>query len=584
MANVFPLFPQTSPASPAPVGVPRQRSPIAPASRTLPKYLAQRNGVFYFKRKVPGPLVQEFGGQAQIWKSLDTSNFAQACRELAKEVAAFELRVTTVRLRMACEELPLAPVSNVKELSADMIPALVQRYYVHMLEREERELREMREPVIAELIQRRADADDMLQYYELALTCTNISVVKETASQILAGEGLTARVGSGVHTEFCEKLLETEVVVLREQRARLDGKKRPTPSMPLPIRLQPTLTDYLVVWESAKVRPLKTRETTARMVQLWSELMGDMPAALITKELAKEFRDKLMEQQLSAATIRNRLGLLRAVVNSYFEEKHIEGVANPFHKVRVNDEGQRKRAVKDRRAFDMWELNTLYSTSLFSERQMPKGQAREAGYWATLMGPFVGARIEEIAQMRLVDIEIINGTWTLRICDLDKETQGLKTKNSFRRVPIHDELVKLGFLQYVCDLKRRGETRLFPSLKCENKYGRWSNELGKWFGRFLKKSGMGSGQLDYHAFRYNFKQRLTQCGVDDEVRDALLGHWLTKDKAGTAYMRSANQQYNFVALCNAMRTLRYTELDLSRLYVTAPLEGVESELFTRSSF
>jgi integrase len=581
MANVISLFPQQSLPMPTGAGPQHKTSPLRTASRALPKYLAQRKGVYYFKRKVPGPLVREFGGQGQIWKSLDTTDFALACRELAKEVAAFELRVTTVRLRMANEDLPVTPASNVKELSADMIPALVQRYYVHMLEREEKELREMRPPVMAELIQRKADADEMLMHYELALTCTDISVVEETASQILAGEGLKVRAGSTVHTEFCEKLLETEVAVLREQRARLDGKKRPTPSMPLPIRMQPTLTDYLVVWESAKVRPLKTRETTSRMVHLWRELMGDMPASLITKELAKEFRDKLMEQQLSAATIRNRLGLLRAVVNSYFEEKHIEGVANPFHKIRVNDAGQRKRATKDRRAFDLWELNAIFSTPLFTERKLPKGQAKEAGYWATLMGPFVGARIEEIAQMRLVDIEIINGTWTLRICDLDKETQGLKTKSSFRRVPIHDELIKLGFLQYLCDLKRRGETRLFPSLKCENKYKRWSNELGKWFGRFLKKYGLGAGQLDYHAFRYSFKQRLTQCGVDDEVRDALLGHWSNRDKAGGAYMKSANHQYNFVALCNAMRTLRYTELDLSRLYVTVPLEGVEPELFTR---
>lgn len=581
MANVISLFPEKSSVMSTEVTSARKTPSVVTAGRVLPKYLAQRKGVYYFKRKVPGPLVQEFGGQVQIWKSLDTTDFARACRALAKEVAAFELRVTTVRLRMANDELPVAPPSRVKELRADMVSDLVQRYYVHMLEREENELRAMRPPVMAELIQRRADVDAMLQYYELALTCSDVSVVEATANQILAGEGLKAHPKSEVYTEFCEKLLETEVDILREQRARLEGKKQPTPSMPLPIRMQPTLTDYLTVWENAKERPLKTRETASRMVEMWNELMGDMPAALITKELAKEFRDKLMEQQLSAATIRNRLGLLRAVVNNYFEEKHIEGVVNPFHKIRVNDAGQRKRAAKDRRAFDMWELNTLYSLSFFAERQMPKGQAREAGFWAPLMGPFVGARIEEIAQMRLVDVEIINGTWTLRICDLDKETQGLKTKNSFRRVPIHDELVKLGFLQYVCDLKRRGETRLFPSLKCENKYARWSNELGKWFGRFLKKAGMDSAQLDYHAFRYNFKQRLTQCGVADEVRDALLGHWVTKDKAGKTYMRSANHQYNFVALCNAMRKLRYAELDLSHLYVSAPLKGVEPELFTR---
>ncbi|MDB5854821.1 MAG: phage integrase [Herminiimonas sp.] len=581
MATAISFLSQQSPFRLAAAEARQNPSPVRGTTPNFPKYLAQRKGVYYFKRKVPGSLVRELGGQSQIWKSLDTTDFARACWVLAKEVAAFELRVTTVRLRMASEGLTTAPPSNVVELSEDMVPALVQRYYVHMLEREEQELREMRNPVAAEMVRRKADADEMLQYYEAALTCSDTSAVEETGRQLLAGEGLKSRAGSPVHTEFCEKLLEAEVAILREQRARLDGKKQPTPSTSLPIRLQPKLPDYLAVWASAKVRPLKTLETTSRMVQMWCSLMGDTPASLISKELVKKFRDKLMAQQLSAATIRNRLGLLRAVVNNYFEEMHIEGTVNPFHNIRVNDKGQHQRAVKDRRAFEMSELNTLYSTPFFIERHVPKGQVKEAGYWATLMAPFVGARIEEIAQMRLVDIEIINGIWTLRICDLDKETQALKTPNSFRRIPIHDELIKLGFLQYVCDLKRRGEKRLFPSLKCENRYRRWSNELGKWFGRFLKKMGMASGQLDYHAFRYNFKQRLTQCGVDDEVRDALVGHWLTKDKSGKAYMRSANRQYNFVALCNAMRTLRYAELDLSRLYVASPLEGVVPELFTR---
>lgn len=578
MANVVSLFPQQVTAQQPSK---KRRPPASPHSATgtaLPLYLSQRNGVFYFKRKIPANLVEAFGNQAQVWKSLETTVFAQACRQLARETAEFELRVATVRLRLLSDGHPVTPASNVMEVREDMIPVLVQRYYIHMLDRDEQELLSMRPICLADLKQRTDDVDETLQHYKLALTFEDYSAVEETASQILAGEALSASAGSAIRKIFCKKLLETEVSILKEQRARLDGNKQPTPQAPLPVRLQPTLTDYLNVWASAKIRPLKTLDTASFMVRLWNELMGNNPAATITRADVKLFRDKLLARQRATETIKNRLGLLCAVVNTYNEENDIEGVSNPFKNIPVQDNGQHVRARKDRRAFEMGELNKLFSCTVFTEHKLPRGQVGESAYWMPLMGPFVGARIEELAQMRLADIEIINGVWSLRICNLDPETQKLKNSNSFRRVPVHDELIKLGFLRYVCELKRCGEERLFPTLRADNKYGIWSNATGQSFGRMLTRMGLTSDQLDYHSFRYNFKQRLSLCGVDPEVRDALAGHWSAKDGVGN-YMKAANAQYDFVLLCEGIKNLRYAELNLSHLYVNEPWADVDAQLF-----
>ncbi len=578
MANVFPLFSQQSTAQqPSKKRLqPSARQPVA--STTFPKYLSQRNGVFYFKRKIPANLIHAFGNQAQIWKSLETTEFAHACRQLAREIAAFELRIATVRLRLVNDGFPIVPASNVMTLRESMIPALVQRYYIHMLDRDEQELKSMRPICIADLKQRKDDVDETLQHYILALTCEDYSAVKETGSQILAGEALSARAGPTIRKIFYKKLLEAEVNILKEQRARLDGNKQPTPQAPLPVRLQPTLTDYLNVWASAKIRPQKTLDTVSFMVRLWNELMGDNAAATITRTDVKVFRDKLLTRKRATETIKNRLGLLCAVVNTYYEENDIEEVSNPFENIPVQDNGQHVRALKDRRAFEMAELNKLFSCTVFTEHKLPRGQVGESLYWMPLMGPFVGARIEELAQMRLADIEIINGVWSLRICNLDSDTQKLKNSNSFRRVPIHDELIKLGFLRYVCELKRCGEERLFPTLRNDNKYGIWSNATGQSFGRMLTRMGLTSAQLDYHSFRYNFKQRLSLCGVDPEVRDALAGHWKAKDGVGT-YMKAANAQYDFVLLCGGIKNLRYAELNLSHLHVNEPWANVDAQLF-----
>jgi len=565
------------------------KSTTARKSSQTPKYLAQRNGVYYFKRKVPSALVPAFGNRNQVWKSLETADFSEACRRLPKEIAAFELQLATFRHQAFESGMVLPNVElcdagrgvRFTDLTADMIPSVLQRYYVHMLQADDEELRAMRPLRMADLVERRAQIDEALDYFRLALVSEDTSVVAETVDQLLTGEHLTARRNSAVRNQLCRELLQLEMKILQEQRARLDGNRQLTPEVPVAIRLQPSLLDYLQTWLRAKQRPLRTVSAAEKTVHRWMEYMGDGPATSIKRADVKAFRDFLLEMNLASNTIRNRLGLLRAIVACYHDEHDIEGISNPFDNIRVEDRGQRQRTKKERRAFEISELNRMYRTAVFTEKQFPRGQIGPAAYWIPLMGPYVGARIEELAQLKLNDIEIINGVWTIRICQYDSENQSLKTDSSFRRVPIHEELVKLGFLRYLCEQKRKGETRVFSTLRADNKHRLWSNSLGKWFGRFLDTCRLSSPNLDYHSFRYTFKQRLTQCGVNLEVRDALCGHWADKDSAGKVYLRRTHGQYDFQLLCEGMHRLRYAELDLSHLYVQDPYKDVDVRLFVQ---
>lgn len=562
-----------------PVSTPASGVPNTSAI-SLPPYLAQRNGMFYFKRKVPTALMAAFGNRAQIWKSLETTNLRDACRRLAEEVRAFNLRIDAYCAGQTIVEAAEARPGKTIELTADMIPELLKRHEAQMLQADDDELHEMRPLRAADLAERRAQIDEFLEYYRLARVCDDTSAVEETVDQLLAGEGLHARPRSDLRQQLCVAMLEREVSILQEQRARLDGKKQATPSIPLPVRLQPTLSDYLKVWEDSAVRPLRTIAMARHSVDRWIGLMGEQAAAYIKRADVKVFRDRLLAMNLSASTVRNRLGLLRAIVGCYHDEMDIQGRPNPFQGIRVQDRGQHVRTKKERRAFEISELNHLYSDAVFTEKRLPRGQCGEAAYWLPLLGPFVGARIEELAQMNTSDVELINGVWTLRICDLDSETQQLKTVSSFRRVPIHEELIKLGFLCYVSKQKRAGHKKLFHTLEAQNKHKAYSNAVGKWFGRLIDGKGLNSPQLDYHSFRYLFKQRLTQCGVNLEVRDALCGHWGGKDSAGKVYLRRDNRQYDFHLLCEGIRKLRYDELSLTHLYVADPFDGVDVELFT----
>jgi integrase len=185
----------------------------------------------------------------------------------------------------------------------------------------------------------------------------------------------------------------------------------------------------------------------------------------------------------------------------------------------------------------------------------------------------VGARIEEIAQLRIEDVQCVNGIWALRIANLDAE-QNLKTDTSYRLIPLHSEIIRCGFLVYFAKIKLAGHNRVFPSLSNKNKYSRWSVALGKWYSRYLDRIELTDKRLSYHSFRYTFKQRCTQSGIEMEVRDALTGHWVSKSNAGRGYMKAAERQYPFPALVNAIQMLRYDELDLSHLYVKDPYKGL----------
>ena len=89
--------------------------------------------------------------------------------------------------------------------------------------------------------------------------------------------------------------------------------------------------------------------------------------------------------------------------------------------------------------------------------------------------------------------------------DVDKR---VKTVASERVVPIHPELKKIGFMEYVETQRKKGETKLFPNLK-PNKKGYYADSVGGWFRRFLKELNADAERRNsFHSFRHNYRDRL----------------------------------------------------------------------------
>jgi hypothetical protein len=82
-------------------------------------------------------------------------------------------------------------------------------------------------------------------------------------------------------------------------------------------------------------------------------------------------------------------------------------------------------------------------------------------------------------------VKDVDGVLVLEISDRG-EGKSVKTESSRRRVPIHQTLLDVGFLDYVETRRRAQDERLFPGLN-RNKYGRWTPPWSKWWGRYARQ-------------------------------------------------------------------------------------------------
>jgi integrase len=285
----------------------------------------------------------------------------------------------------------------------------------------------------------------------------------------------------------------------------------------------------------------------------------------------REYRDWLLETKIMKGTAKNRISGLATLV-TYGQKEIVDKVKeNPFERIDLSMFPVTATS-DERRAYAMRELNSLFNSRIFTGDFRPSGQTKEALYWAPILGPFVGGRIEEIAQLRIEDVELVNGVWAVQITEMGPD-QKVKNDGSTRRIPIHNEVIQCGFLAYVALQKLGGHERVFPSLKNDNENRIWSNALTKRFGVYLDEIGLPDPRLTYHSFRYNFRQQCSICGIENEVRDALSGHWVFEGEAGRTYMKDVDRQYPFPFLVDAIQ-----RLSLTHLYVADPWKDVERAL------
>ena len=184
---------------------------------------------------------------------------------------------------------------------------------------------------------------------------------------------------------------------------------------------------------------------------------------------------------------------------------------------------------------------------------------------------FLGMRPNEAAQLHLHDLKRTKaGTWYLHIIatgdddeDADAATgKTLKTKASRRKIPLHPELIKVGFLEFVEQRKKAGiGPRLFPDLK-PDKYGNHATYALKRFrDTYLPAAIKMEPRQSFYSFRHSWRDALRRIDAQPATLQAL-GAWSQGKLTSDDYGDKADPDFQ----AQFMEKISFQGLNLSALY------------------
>ncbi|MFC2967728.1 DUF6538 domain-containing protein [Acidimangrovimonas pyrenivorans] len=282
-------------------------------------------------------------------------------------------------------------------------------------------------------------------------------------------------------------------------------------------------------------RNLSVTKIDKAAVREWKTLLISYPVkATETKDFAGltmrqtvEHNERVGKPVISDRTVNRYLSSLGAfcdwcVKNGYLDQNPVNGMALP------------KERTSKTLPFTSEQLNALFASPLFTGclsgdewRNLAKPgnvQVRDHRHWVPLIMLFSGARPGEIAQLAVSDVRQQHGHWIMHITTEGEGDKSVKTEGSMRVVPIHPELVRLGFIKYRDEQERAGSKRLFPGAQ-RNARGQMMADFSREFGRYLERIGIKEGRgLSLYSFRHGATDALRRAGYLDEQFGFILGH------------------------------------------------------------
>jgi integrase len=251
------------------------------------------------------------------------------------------------------------------------------------------------------------------------------------------------------------------------------------------------------------------------------------------------------------------LGFLKAIFRWAVAEQWM--TTNPVDGLTVKDE---VAAADKRDPFTPEQLASIFSGAPWMPRdERPRGKPLH--FWGPLLGLFHGMRRGEIAQLEVADVTTVHGHHVILVRAGDGKR--LKTQNARRMLPVHPELVRMGFLAFVQQQRRDGGTQLFPGEQA-NMRGQWGDALSDWFQRLVKARKIEGTKLGMHSLRHNWQDQLREAGLHGTA----IGQELAGRSKGGDVSSNYGSGFATASLAEAVAKITYPGVDLSHLYVAPP--------------
>ena len=492
------------------------------SDETKQSHLMKRGSVYHFRARVPFD-VQPAWGKKEEKFSLKTSELSTAHRLVREASERFEDKVKQLRALLFGIRQAALPVV----LNDDAIREICELYLHCALDGDERTRQEgMSAEEFDELARER---ENTLSFLQDTLARGQLMRVEPALQQFLSLIGVRVAGDPESYRRLLHRFAQAILAAHRQQQQRDKGEAVWTPPAPSLIVLAraknlvnsgPTMDTLIEEWRAAiPGRRTKTVRSFRAVANDFTLRIGKESAEAVTSEDAIGFCDALLEEGTHPNTVDKKLSYLKAVFRLAVRKKVI--AENPLKNVTV------PRAFSEglgRQPYEVPDLNLILASAIYSQQYRPKGGAGSASVWIPLIGMFTGAGLEEIAQLRSEDVKDEDGIAYLHVRDIAEGTK-LKNAASRRRVPIHPELERAGFLHYVEQIRGQGSEWLFPALKPDRDGVRSAN-WSKWWGRYVrgKRVGITDSTKVFHSMRHGFKDACEEAELPDKVARALMGH------------------------------------------------------------
>jgi integrase len=575
----------------------------------LKHHLHQRDGAWYYRRRVPKSLMGSFGAMIQF--SLGTTNLRKAAklREIHDVEWTRRFEAAEAGHEPTIERAERANAHAKTLTEADAIQRV--RAYVQTIDERRRKDALASSPM---------DSDERREWEtELAI---DLALARYRAPDYDHIE-FVSREWEKIfpHADFAidEKTFPRDATFDLVKRAAIELARRALarahddhrhgffdrlfdPKQPLAVTVQELSEQYLTLKsQEGQARKIaqKTIDRQKANVALVREILGDETLVRdLNWDACMRFCRLLTEVPPNRTKIYPGVPLEEAIVRARHEGretfsavtqqqylatlKELLSLAVKKDLIRVNyAEDLRPLTTYDlaaderRRPFEIEQLKALFESEFYRScadagdvpyRHADKGWR----YWFPLLSLFTGMRPREIFQMHVDDLKRTDsGTLYLDIVATSDEDDAnaperkktVKTSTSRRKIPLHPELVRLGFVSFADDQRTASSDPLLFRGLTRNNYGDpAAYPLKRFRETYLKPMHLKRQQAAY-SFRHTWRDAARRIKASDDFLKAV-GGWSGGKTTADVY----GSKHHPDLYAEEVAKIGYEGLDLSHLY------------------